>query len=110
MSDCIFCQIEGKQIPAKLVYEDSEVIAFNDLHPQAPVHVLVVPRKHINTLNDAKEGDTRLLGRLLYAAARVARDRGIAESGYRVVINVNRGAGQVIFHLHLHVMGGGKMA
>lgn len=108
MDDCIFCRIAGREIPSSLVYEDDEVVAFNDLHPQAPVHVLVVPRKHIATLNDVKEADSRLVGHLLDAAAKVAREKGIAESGYRVTINVNRGAGQVVFHLHLHVMGGWK--
>jgi len=106
MDDCIFCKIIVGEIPSKFVYEDDRCVAFDDIHPKAPVHVLVLPRKHIPRLMDAVESEEGLLGHLLSVANRIARDRGIAEEGYRVTINVNRGAGQVVFHLHLHVMGG----
>lgn len=110
MEDCIFCKIISGAVPSKFVYEDDQVVVFDDLHPQAPVHMLVVPKRHIPRLMDAVPEDEALLGRLLGVANRVAKDRGVAEEGYRVVINVNRGAGQVVFHLHLHVMGGRKFA
>ena len=110
MEDCIFCKIISGGIPAKLVHEDDRCVAFDDIHPQAPVHVLVVPRRHIPRLMDAGEADEGLLGHLLTVANRIARERGVAEDGYRIVINVNRGAGQVVFHLHLHVMGGRRFA
>lgn len=110
MDDCIFCKIIGGQVPAKLIHEDEMCVAFDDIHPQAPVHVLVVPRKHIPRLMDADPSDEGLLGHLLTVANSIARSRGVAEDGYRIVINVNRGAGQVVFHLHLHVMGGKRFA
>ncbi|WP_295432061.1 histidine triad nucleotide-binding protein [uncultured Thiodictyon sp.] len=106
MTDTIFGKIARGEIPADLVYEDEDVVAFRDLSPQAPVHLLVIPRKPILTLNDAQPEDAQLLGRLLLAAAKVARAAGIAESGYRAVLNCNAGGGQVVFHLHLHVLGG----
>ncbi len=109
MDDCIFCKIVAGSIPAKLVYEDDATVAFEDAHPKAPVHVLVVPRRHVPRLMDASPEDEGLLGHLLTVANRIAREKRIAEEGYRVVINVNRGAGQVVFHLHLHVMGGKRM-
>jgi histidine triad (HIT) family protein len=110
MEDCIFCKIISGAIPSKLVYEDDQAVVFDDLHPKAPVHMLVVPKRHIPRLMDAAPADEGLLGHLLEVANRVARQRGVAEDGYRVVINVNRGAGQVVFHLHLHVMGGHQFA
>jgi histidine triad (HIT) family protein len=106
MTSCLFCQIADRRIPAKIVYEDDELFAFNDINPQAPVHVLVCPRKHIPTLNDVSVEDHPLLGRLFETAARIARDAGIHERGYRTVFNVNREAGQTVYHLHLHVIGG----
>jgi len=106
MADCLFCKIASKEIPAQLAYEDDQVLAFDDIHPAAPVHVLVVPRKHIATLNDAQPADDAVLGKLMTVAARVARDRGIAESGWRVTVNVGRDAHQLVFHVHLHLMGG----
>ena len=106
MSETIFSRILSGDIPADIVYEDAEVVAFRDVNPQAPVHVLVIPRKPIPTLNDAQPEDTELLGRLFLAAAKVAAQEGIAESGYRTVVNCNAGAGQTVFHLHLHVLGG----
>jgi histidine triad (HIT) family protein len=104
--DCIFCKIVAGEIPAQLVYEDEGAVAFRDINPQAPTHVLVIPRTHVASLAEAGEGHESLLGRLLLAAARVAREAGLAESGYRTVINSGAGAGQSVFHLHLHVLGG----
>lgn len=109
MPDTIFGKIARGEVPADLVYEDDEVLAFRDLQPQAPVHLLVIPRKPIPTLNDAQPEDAELLGKLLLAAARVARATGIAETGYRTVLNCNADAGQVVFHLHLHILGGRPM-
>ncbi len=107
--DCIFCKIAAGEIPSEVVYEDDHVKAFNDINPLAPVHVVIIPRKHIATLNDATAEDGGLLGNMLLAAAKVARIKGVDERGYRVVFNVNPEGGQVIFHLHLHVLGGRKM-
>ncbi len=109
MSDCLFCKIGSGQIPAKVILQDDEVLAFDDINPQAPVHALVIPKRHVAALNDAGAGDPALLGRLLETAALVARKKGIVESGYRVVVNTGRDGGQTVFHLHLHVMGGRHM-
>jgi histidine triad (HIT) family protein len=109
MSECIFCKIAEGEIPAQVVYETPEVVAFQDLNPQAPTHVLVIPRKHISTTNDLTEADAPLMGKLYLAAKEVARSEGIAEAGYRTVINCNAGAGQTVFHIHLHLLGGRPM-
>lgn len=106
MSDCLFCKIRDGQIPAKPVYTDDQCFAFRDINPQAPTHVLVVPRKHIPTLNDLREEDTPLVGHLFVVAAKIAADEGHAEPGWRAVFNTNREAGQTVFHIHLHVLGG----
>jgi len=105
MSDCLFCKIGSKEIPAKLVYEDAEIFAFEDIHPQAPVHILLCPRKHLVSLTDATAEDAAMLGRLQLIAANLAKERKLTE-GYRVVVNNGRGAGQSVFHLHLHLLGG----
>lgn len=105
--DCLFCRIVSKEIPATLVLENEQVIAFRDINPQAPLHVLVIPRQHVASLNEAK--DPELIGRLSLAAAEIAKQEGVAESGYRTVINTNRGAGQTVFHVHLHLLGGRDM-
>ncbi len=110
MSDCLFCKIVAKEIPSKVVFEDGETVAFEDVNPQAPVHLLVVPRRHVATLNDLAPADDALLGRLQRVAARLASERGIAERGFRTVMNCNREAGQSVFHLHLHLLGGRPMA
>ena len=107
MPDCLFCKIASGKIPSKVVLQDDEMFAFDDVNPQAPVHVLVIPKRHIGGLNDAE--DRALLGRLLETAALVAKKKGIAESGYRVVANTGRQGGQTIFHLHVHVLGGRPM-
>ena len=109
MSDCLFCKIIAGEIPSTKVCEDEEVIAFEDVNPQAPVHVLVVPKKHIPTLNDMSPDDNVLLGQMFQVAARIAKDRRTHETGYRTVFNVNAGAGQTVFHIHLHVLGGRPM-
>jgi len=105
-SDCLFCKIRDGQIPSQPVHKDELCFAFRDLNPQAPMHVLVAPRRHIATLNDLGEADEALVGHLFTVAAKLARDEGHAESGWRAVFNVNRGAGQTVFHIHLHVLGG----
>lgn len=109
MTDCVFCGIVAGKIPARRVLENDDVIAFHDLHPAAPVHVLVIPRRHVATLDDTVAFDTDLLGRMLTAARDVASQAGLT-SGYRVVMNVQAGAGQSVFHIHLHVLGGRTMA
>ena len=106
--DCLFCKIVRREIPAKLVYEGHDCIAFRDIDPKAPVHVLVVPRAHVGSLNEAS--DASMIGGLALVAADIARQEGIAESGYRTVFNTNRDAGQTVFHLHLHLLGGRSMA
>lgn len=105
-SDCLFCRIVSGDVPADIVYESDEAIAFRDINPQAPTHVLVIPRKHIATINDLEEGDAGLVGSLYLAAKAIAAAEGIADSGYRAVMNCNEGAGQSVFHIHLHVLGG----
>ena len=104
--DCIFCRIVDGQATAKIVFEDETVVAFEDLHPQAPVHLLVVPRRHLPSLKEATAEDEPLLGHLFTVAANLARERGLETKGYRTVINNGSGAGQSVFHLHVHVLGG----
>ena len=106
MPDCLFCKIVDGEIPSTRVYEDEELVAFEDVQPQAPVHVLIVPRKHVPTLNDVTDDDAPLIGRMMRAAARIAETKGTASAGYRTLFNVNAGGGQTVFHLHLHVLGG----
>ena len=106
---CIFCQIAAHEKEAKILYEDDHCIAFRDINPMAPVHVLVIPRKHIESMNGIDSEDEKVLGRLMTVAARVAKEKGISGTGYRTVINTSTDAGQMVFHLHLHVLGGRKM-
>lgn len=103
---CLFCRIVSGEIPASKVYEDDDVVAFGDINPQAPLHVLVVPRRHIATLNDVSESDQALVGQLVRRAAAIAAERGYAERGYRTVFNCNADAGQTVFHIHLHLLAG----
>ena len=105
MDDCLFCKISRKEIPAKLVYENEEIFAIEDIQPQAPVHILICPRKHLVSLTEAAAEDAAMLGRLQLIAAKLAVDRKLTD-GYRTVINNGRGAGQSVFHLHLHLLGG----
>jgi histidine triad (HIT) family protein len=106
MSDCLFCKVIAREIPAQVVFEDEELIAFRDINPQAPLHVLIVPRRHIATLNDLEAGDDQLVGSMMRRSAALARDHGYADRGYRTVFNCNREAGQSVFHIHLHLLGG----
>lgn len=110
MPDCIFCKIVRGEIPASVVYEDEDMLAFKDINPQAPVHVLLIPKKHMPTFFDLEPGDEAILGRIQAAAARVARELGLEESGFRLVANCLEGAGQVVFHIHYHLLGGRELA
>ncbi len=109
MPDCLFCKIIVGEIPSTKVYEDDRVYAFEDINPQAPTHVLVVPKSHISTLNDLTAQDNEIVGHMVYTASRIAAGRGVHESGYRTIFNVNADAGQVVFHIHLHVLGGRQL-
>ena len=109
MSDTIFTKIINKEIPADILYEDDDVIAFRDVNPQAPVHFLVIPKQPIATVNDIQPDQAELVGKMVLTAAKVAAEEGIAEDGYRLVMNTNEQGGQVVFHIHLHVMGGRRM-
>ncbi len=109
MESCLFCRVAQGTVPARVVFADDEVVAFHDIAPRAPVHVLVIPRRHIASLAHASQGDRDLLGKLLTAAAEAARQAGIADSGYRVVANSGAEGGQTVGHLHLHVLGGRPM-
>ena len=105
-NDCIFCKIAAGEIPSTRVYEDDVCIAFNDLSPQAPTHILIIPRDHIDSLDKAQDAQKETLGHLLVTAAEIAREKGFAEDGYRVVINTNADGGQTVFHLHVHLLAG----
>jgi histidine triad (HIT) family protein len=109
MDDCIFCKIVKGSIPCSKVYEDEKVLAFDDIHPMAPVHVVIIPKEHIATILDLSGDRMAVMGNMVAAAQEVARQKGIAVSGFRVVINCNEEGGQVIFHLHMHVLGGKKL-
>lgn len=109
MDDCIFCRIAAGDIPAELIYEDERVVGFRDLNPQAPTHALVIPRKHIATLNDLSVDDELIVGRMIGAAREIARQEGLDEAGYRTVMNCNEAGGQTVFHIHLHLLGGRMM-
>jgi histidine triad (HIT) family protein len=104
--NCLFCKIVAGEIPSAKVYEDEICVAFNDISPQAPTHVLIIPRKHIDSLDKAERTDQEMLGHLLFTAAEIARDKGFAADGYRTVINTNSDGGQTVFHLHVHLLGG----
>jgi histidine triad (HIT) family protein len=106
MDQCIFCRIVERRIPARIVFEDDEVLAFEDTNPQAPVHTLIVPRKHLTSLKDATLDDAPLIGRLFTVAAQLARERNLEPKGYRIVVNTGSWAGQSVFHLHVHLLGG----
>ena len=110
MSDTIFSKIVRHEIPADIVYENDDVLAFRDLNPQAPVHVLFIPKRAIATLNDAVAGDAELLGKLLLATAEYAKQEGFAEQGYRTVINCNEDGGQTVYHLHVHLLAGRRLS
>jgi histidine triad (HIT) family protein len=109
VADCLFCRLIAGQIPATIVHQDDRLVAFKDITPQAPTHVLIVPRRHIGSLNELSADDDSLVGEMVRAAAAIAKENGHAERGYRMVFNCNADAGQTVFHLHLHVLGGRKM-
>ncbi len=109
MSDCLFCKIIAGEIPSDTVFQDEQITAFRDINPVAPTHILIIPNKHIATINDLSTEDEALVGHLFTTAKTLAKDEGIAESGYRLIINVNRDGGQEIYHLHLHLIGGQRM-
>lgn len=110
MSDCLFCRVAAKTIPAKVLHEDDHTLAFDDIHPQAPVHTLVIPKRHVASIQDLGESDQALLAQLLLTCTKVAKDKGLADSGFRLVANSGRHGGQTVFHLHFHVLGGRHMA
>jgi histidine triad (HIT) family protein len=110
MADCLFCKIAEGKIPAKIVHQDKDTVAFEDINPQAPLHVLVVPRRHVPTMNDLGAEHDAVVGKLFRVAASLAKERGVSESGWRAVMNANADAGQTVFHVHLHVLGGRQFA
>ena len=107
---CLFCRITAGEIPAELVYDTSDVVAFRDINPQAPTHILIIPRKHIPSVSGLEEGDAKVMGKLFLAAQELARKEKIEESGYRMVVNAGADAGQAVFHIHMHLLGGRGMA
>lgn len=109
-ADCLFCRIARKELPAKVLFENERILAFEDIRPKAPVHVLVIPKDHFASLNDAPDGAGDLLGEILLRAREIARERGIGESGYRIVLNTARDSGQEVFHIHFHILGGRRLA
>ena len=109
MTDCLFCKIIDGEIPGDIVYENDNVLAFKDINPIAPVHILVIPKEHIATLNDLEEKHTQTMGELFLAAKKIASEKGISESGYRTVFNCNKDAQQTVFHIHLHLIAGRQM-
>ena len=106
MSDCVFCRIAAHEVPATIIHEDEHCVVFRDIEPQAPIHLLVIPRKHIISLNDDLKDEKELLGHLLAVAGRMAKEQGVDGTGFRTVINTNAEAGQSVFHLHIHILGG----
>ncbi len=110
MPECLFCKIIDRQIPASIVYEDDQVLAFNDITPHGPTHVLIIPKQHIDSLNDLTPQDDDLVGAMVRRAAAIAAERGIDASGYRTIFNTNRDAGQTVFHIHLHLIGGRSLS
>jgi histidine triad (HIT) family protein len=109
MADCLFCKIVEGKIPAKILHRDEDTVAFEDINPQAPFHVLVVPRTHVSSLNELGREHDAVMGKLLRVAASLAREKGCAEAGWRAVVNTNREGGQLVFHVHLHALGGRQM-
>ncbi len=107
--DCIFCKIAAKQIPSSIIYENEDIIAFKDINPQAPVHIIIIPKKHIATLNDLQPEDAQLVGKIVLAAQVIAQDNNLHKPGYRLVLNCNEDAGQTVFHIHCHLLGGRLM-
>ena len=109
MEDCIFCKIINRELPGEIVYEDDEIIAFRDIHPAAPIHVLVIPKKHISSLVDLKPEDEKVIGRIYSVINKIAKEEGVLDKGYRVIVNCGEDGGQVVKHIHFHLLGGRKM-
>ena len=109
MEDCLFCKIVDRTIPAELIFEDEKIVAFNDINPKAPVHVLIIPKEHFASLNDIPEEKKELLSHILLRARRIAQNIGIKEKGYRIVLNTGKESGQEVFHIHFHLLGGRRM-
>ena len=107
--DCLFCKIAKGEIPAKLLFQDNKVVAFADINPQAPTHLLVVPHQHISTINELDQANSALVGHMIQVATQLAKEAGIDEAGYRVVMNCNSGGGQAVYHIHCHLLGGRQM-
>ena len=107
--DCLFCKIVNRELPADIVFEDETLLAFNDISPQAPTHILIIPKKHIATVNDLTDGDINLPGAMILRARALASEKGIAESGYRLILNCNPEGGQTVYHIHLHLLGGRQL-
>ncbi len=109
MTDCLFCKLIAGEIPADIVYQDDDVFAFRDIAPQAPTHILVIPKQHIETINDVDESHQAILGKMLVTTKRLAKEEGLADNGYRLVMNCNQDGGQTVYHIHLHILGGRAM-
>ncbi|UCC40998.1 MAG: histidine triad nucleotide-binding protein [Candidatus Aminicenantes bacterium] len=109
MENCIFCKIIDKEIPSEIVFEDERIIAFNDINPQAPIHILLIPKEHFASLNNIPEGKKDILSHILLKARQIAQQEGIAENGYRIVLNTEKDSGQEVFHIHFHLLGGRRM-
>jgi len=110
MSDCLFCKLINGDIPTDIVYQDDDVFAFHDVSPQAPIHILVIPKQHIATINDTDESHQAVLGKLVLTAKKIAKEQSIADNGYRLVVNCNQDGGQTVFHIHLHLLGGRSLS
>lgn len=110
MKDCIFCKIIKREIPSNIVFEDENIVAFNDINPQAPIHVLIIPKEHFASLNNIPEEKKESLSNLLLKARQIAKEKGIAKTGYRLVLNTEKDSGQDVFHIHLHLLGGRRMS
>ena len=110
MSDCLFCQIIAKKVAANIAYENEELIAFHDINPQAPEHILIIPKKHIATIDEIEPTDAQLLGNMILCAKKLASNLGLSDKGYRLVFNVNQHGGQEIYHIHLHLLGGRQLS
>tara|TARA_B100001769_G_scaffold259627_1_gene239542 strand:+ start:360 stop:704 length:345 start_codon:yes stop_codon:yes gene_type:complete len=109
MADCLFCKIRDGEIPGDIVFENDHVIAFNDINPIAPIHILIIPKVHVSTLNDLSDSHTQTMGEILLAAKKIAIEKGIAESGYRTIFNCNKDGQQTVFHIHMHLIAGRQM-
>jgi len=107
--DCLFCRVANGELPTEIIYKNDDILAFRDINPQAPTHVLVIPKRHIDSINHATPGDAELLGRMVLAAKEVAAQEGLHDAGYRLVFNINNHGGQTVYHIHLHVLGGRQM-